>query len=142
VRGRGAAAVLLLSFLACSRNEPKIHGDDAPMRARPSPSEELPSPADAAPDGGDDAHALRVEIDATDRLWVDGHLVSGEAALAAAASKARFDGIDEAHVYVSPKCSPPMSLKVMQVLTREGIKHVTIRSTGKGPVSLTIGGSP
>ena len=134
-------AFVCLALFSCARSDPKIRGDDASLRARPAPSEELPPPQDAAPDA-DDGNALRVEIDATDRLWVDGHLVPGEAALASAASKARFDGRDEAHIYASPKSSAPMVLKVVQVLSREGIKRVTIRSTGKGPVSLTIGGSP
>jgi hypothetical protein len=129
-----------LMLFACARSGPIVRADDASVRARPSASAEVPPP-DPSLDGGEDANAMRIEIDGSDRIFVDGHMVPGESALATAVSKALFDGRTEAHIYASPKCSAPMVLKVVQVLTREGMKRLAIRSTGKGPVSLTIGGA-
>lgn len=140
---RAAARLLAILIAAngCAKHDPseaKIRADDASSRARPAPSLDLPDPE---PADAPDETILVIELDAHDNVFMDGKLVSGESAIASEVAAALASGRKEGHIYASPKTSATLVMKVLEILTRKGMQKLTIRSSAKGPVSITIGGS-
>jgi biopolymer transport protein ExbD len=138
-----AVALLLpVATAACRRDDRAlIRADDAPKARRPRHSASAPSPAPApspSSDEHDGAIVLSFELDGAGRVSHRGEPVTN-AQIESLVHAAKEAGTVRAEIASDPKASYAAVIGLLDVITKAGVTGLTLKSTGGGPVALTIG---